>query len=169
MKFLIETERLGLREFSPADAVHFYHLNADPEVIKYTGDPPFGSIGDARGFLEKYDAYEKAGYGRWAVILKDTEEFIGWCGLKYLPELDETDIGFRFFQKHWGKGYATEAAIACVDYGFKTLKLKRIVGRAMSANLASVRVLEKAGLKLAGEMIFEEHPGLYFILDAPAD
>jgi [ribosomal protein S5]-alanine N-acetyltransferase len=169
MNYLIETNRLGLRELTPGDARHFYDLNADPEVVKYTGDPPFKSLEAARNFLENYDQYQQYGYGRWAVILKETGEFIGWCGLKYLPELDETDLGFRFFRKHWNRGFASEAARACVDFGFKKLKLKRIVGRAMAANAASVKVLEKTGFVFEKEMEFEEHPGLYFSLDAPPD
>ena len=166
MNFIIETNRLKLRELTPADAQHFFDLNADLEVIKFTGDPPFENVGAAREFLENYDQYEKYGYGRWAVILKETGEFTGWCGLKYLPELDETDLGFRFFRRHWNKGYATESALACIEFGFKKLKLKRIVGRAMAANSASVRVLEKTGFEFVKEMEFEEHPGLYFSLDA---
>lgn len=167
MEFLIETKRLRLQELTPDDAQHFYDLNADPEVVKYTGDPPFESVESARSFLENYDQYQKYGYGRWAVLLKETGEFLGWCGLKYLPESNETDLGYRFFQKHWGKGYATEAALACVEYGFKNLGLTRIVGRVMKANSASVKVLEKTGLRFAGEFEFQGHPDLYYILDAP--
>ncbi len=165
MNYLIETSRLGLRELTPGDARHFLDLNADPEVVKYTGDPPFESIESAKDFLEKYDQYEKYGYGRWAVILKKSGEFLGWCGLKYLPELDESDLGFRFFRKYWNQGYATEAAKACIEFGFKKLNLKRIVGRAMAANVASVRVLEKCGFHFLREIDFEQHPGKYFYLD----
>lgn len=167
MKVVTETNRLLLRELEPADAEAFFGLNADPEVVKYTGDRPFESIDAARHFLENYDQYEKFGYGRWAVILKETGEFIGWCGLKYTPELEETDLGFRFFRRFWGRGYATEAAQACINFGFSHFKLKRIVGRAMAANIASVRVLEKTGFKFEKEMEFEAHPGLYFRLEAP--
>lgn len=143
---ILETERLYLREMTPEDAESAYLLNLDPEVIRYTGDNPFESVEDAKTFLEKYTHYRQYGFGRWAVILKETGEYLGWCGLKYTPELDEFDIGYRFMQKFWGFGYATEAAEACMQYGFEKLGIPVIVGRAMPENTASVRVLEKIGL-----------------------
>src|SRR5437868_543478 len=113
--FITETPRLHLREITVDDAKNAYELNLDPEVIKYTGDGPFSSIEDARDFLSKYDHYKKYGFGRWAVINKTDNDFLGWCGLKYTEEKNEFDVGFRFFKKHWNKGYATESAKACID------------------------------------------------------
>jgi len=86
MKFILETERLFLREFIPSDGFHFYHLNNDPDVIKYTGNSAFASLEEANLFIKNYDDYKKDGFGRWAVCLKNTNEFIGWCGLKYEKE-----------------------------------------------------------------------------------
>lgn len=149
--FILETNRLTLREITAEDAQSAYELNLDPEVIQYTGDEPFENVEEARAFLSSYDHYQKYGFGRWAVIKKDTKEFLGWCGLKYTPELDEFDIGFRFFKKHWNKGYATEAAIACLDAGFATFGMKTIVGRAMPENKASIKVLIKIGLEFLEE------------------
>lgn len=143
---IFETPRLLLREMTPEDAENAYILNLDTEVLRYTGDDPFESVEEAREFLEKYESYEKYGFGRWAVILKETGEYLGWCGLKYTPELDEFDIGYRLMKKFWGKGYATEAAEACLNLGFNQFGMKTIVGRAMPENEASVRVLEKIGL-----------------------
>ena len=163
MNIILETPRLLLREFQEEDAPFFYELNEDPEVVRYTGDPPFDSVESARFFLRSYDQYEKYGYGRWAVLLKPNNEWIGWCGLKHQPELGETDIGFRFFRRYWGQGYATESARACLDYGFNTLGLKRVVGRAMKDNKASIRVLEKIGLEFWKEFDFEAHPGLLYV------
>ena len=145
LKTIIETERLLLREFDQSDAIHFYQLNADPEVIRYTGDPPFASVEAARVFLENYQDYQKNGYGRWVVLLKSNDEFIGFCGLKF-NELELVDLGFRFFKKHWNKGYATESARACLEYGFRQLQLEEIIGRAAKDNTASIRVLEKLGM-----------------------
>jgi len=146
MSFHIETERLYLRELTPNDAPFAYELNLDEEVLRYTGDEPFESIEAAREFLEKYDHYRKYGFGRWAVVSKSDNEILGWCGLKYSEDLDEFDIGFRFFKKHWNSGYATESAAACLKIGFETFSMKTIVGRARKENLASIRVLEKLGL-----------------------
>lgn len=146
MTKILETPRLYLREMTPEDAEHAYILNSDPEVLRYTGDDPFESVEEACEFLVNYESYKRYGLGRWGVILKETGEYLGWCGLKYTPELDEFDIGYRFMKKFWGFGYATEAAAACLELGFNQLGIKTIVGRAMPENDASVRVLEKIGL-----------------------
>ena len=95
-KSIIETPRLILREFTVDDAYKIWELNSDPEVIKYTGDPPFENVENARKFIENYEEYKKTGFGRWAVIKKDSNSFLGWCGLK-LNEQNLVDIGFRFF------------------------------------------------------------------------
>ena len=145
MKQVIETSRLILREFQPSDAESMFLLNSDPEVIRYTGDPPFKDIQDAEDFLKNYSHYAKNGFGRWPVIDKTNNLFVGWCGLKR-HENEMIDLGFRFFKKDWGKGYATESAKVCLDYGIQTLQLPEIVGRAAKANSASVRVLEKIGM-----------------------
>lgn len=157
---IFETNRLILRELETGDALNFYHLNSDPEVLKYTGDQPFVSEQAAFDFLFNYpkNSYEKYGYGRWAVELSDTNEWIGWCGLKFSLENNETDIGYRFFKKHWGNGYATEAAKASLDYGFNELNLNKIVGRAMNDNIASIIVLKKIGMKFEKDILMD---GMY--------
>lgn len=145
MKKIIETKRLLLRELNISDAEHFFKLNANPEVLKYTGDKPFKSLSEAELFLKNYSDYKINGFGRWAVISKESNEFLGWCGLK-LNEENQIDLGFRFFQKYWGKGYATEAAGAALEFGFNNLKMNNIIGRASAKNKASVNVLEKLGM-----------------------
>ena len=89
---------------------------------------------------------------------KNTNEFIGWCGLKYLPELDETDLGYRLKKSAWGNGYATEAAKHTLDHGFNKLDLKLITGRAYIANIASIKVLEKIGMQFISEGIVDDYP-----------
>ena len=145
---IIETPRLYLREMTVADAQSAYDLNLDPEVIKYTGDVAFKSKEEASSFLLDYDHYKKYGFGRWAVILKSNESFLGWCGIKFTQEIDEYDIGFRFFQKYWGLGYATEAAKACINWAFQNIDTMEIIGRVMPKNIASCKVLENIGLKI---------------------
>lgn len=90
---------------------------------------------------------------------------MGWCGLKLSKETLETDIGFRFFEHHWNKGYATESASACLDYGFEKLGLKSIVGRAMADNISSVKVLEKLGLVFEKEFDFDGYRGVIYRMD----
>ncbi|MFA7445095.1 MAG: GNAT family N-acetyltransferase [Flavobacteriaceae bacterium] len=162
MKVILETERLFLRELNPFDAEDFYELNLNPNVTKYTGDKAFGSIDEAKLFLDNYKDYQINGYGRWAVIGKKSNEFLGWCGLKYDKNTDETDIGFRFFEKYWNRGFATESAKACIDYGFNELKIESIIGRAMKENTASVKVLEKIGLQFEREFDFDNKEGVIY-------
>ncbi|HWC52871.1 MAG TPA: GNAT family N-acetyltransferase, partial [Chitinophagaceae bacterium] len=144
---IIETERLLLRKFTVEDAPLIYELNLDPDVIRYTYDP-VKDIEHATQVLEQVilPQYALYNHGRWAVHLKPQLEFIGWCGLKCIPQRDEIDLGYRFKKQYWGKGYATEAAYACIQYGFKKLDLKRIIGRAIPENTASLHVLEKCGM-----------------------
>jgi RimJ/RimL family protein N-acetyltransferase len=163
---IAETQRLILREMTPADAESAYLLNLDPDVTRYTGDGPFASIKEARDFLMNYSSYKKYGFGRWAVEDKSTNEFLGWCGLKYLESENTHDIGFRFLKKHWGKGFATEAAQSCLDIGFSKFKLPAIIGRAAKANIASVNVLRKLGLQyLKDEDCHGEDAVIYIILN----
>lgn len=141
------TDRLILRELSIGDAQSFFDLNNDPEVLQYTGDVPFKSVDEAENFLRDYSEYERSGFGRWAVIRREDHTFLGWCGLKHNEE-GYVDIGFRFFQQFWGKGYATEAAQKCIDIGFSEYGLSEIIGRTAQQNLGSIRVLEKLGMNL---------------------
>lgn len=146
MQKVIETSRLYLREFELSDAKNMFDLNSDKEVIKYTGDNRFSSESEALEFLASYNHYKIHGFGRWAVILKENDAFIGWNGLK-LNEENDIDIGFRFYKKYWGRGFAFESAKAVLEHGLNVLKIDCIVGRVIPENIASVRVLEKLGMK----------------------
>ena len=159
MNVILETERLLLRTFTTEDARLIYELNKDPDVTRFTGDP-ITDIAHARQVLEQVilPQYVLYNHGRWAVHAKPSLEFIGWCGLKKRPERNEIDLGYRFLKSTWGKGYATEAAFACIKYGFEKLGLKRIVGRAMPGNIASLKVLEKCGMTYIGEDMVDDHP-----------
>jgi len=162
MKKIIITKSLYLRELNVADYKKFYNLNLDKDVLKYTGDKPFKNLEDSKKFLKNYKPYKKYGCGRWAVINKKNEAFLGWCGIKLTENLNEYDIGFRFFKKYWGKGFATESAKSCVEYGLNELKINAIVGRAMKENKASIRVLEKIGLEYNRDFDFDGNKGVLY-------
>jgi [ribosomal protein S5]-alanine N-acetyltransferase len=159
MNIIIETNRLLLRTFTLSDAPLIYELNLDPDITRYTGDP-IKDIHHAQQVLEQIilPQYALYNHGRWAVHAKPGLEFIGWCGLKTRPDRNEIDLGYRFIKTAWGKGYATEAAYACLKYGFEKLHLQRIVGRAMPGNTASIRVLEKCRMQYVGEEEVDGHP-----------
>ena len=147
MKAIIETERLVLREITLEDKVQMFQLHADPDVQKYTGEPPVENMEEIEQAIQmRIKNYRKYGYGRWATFLKKEMEFIGWAGLDYLPEFDEIDLGYRFLPEFWGTGYATEASHAILTYGFDQLRLNRIIAIAMKENTASIRVMEKVGM-----------------------
>ncbi len=168
MKYILETERLFLREFINEDAKEFFQLNNDPEVVKYTGDVTFTDLEAAEIFLKNYQykipplSITNVPIGRWAMIEKSAGAFIGWCGLKYFEPKDEIDIGYRLHREYWGKNYATEASQACINFGLHELKFPIIVGRAMKENVASIRVLEKCGMTYWKDYVFHEHPGVYY-------
>ena len=119
------------------------------KVQKYTGENILKSKEDAKNLIKNryLSDYKNYGYSRLAVIFKPENRIIGFAGLKYLPKLDETDIGFRFLPKYWGLGIATEISIEIIKYGFEVLNLRKIIGIAYPENIASCKVLEKAGLE----------------------
>ncbi len=162
---ILETNRLYLKEFHISDADKMFLLNSDPKVIQFTGDRAFNNLEETIELIQNYDHYKIYGFGRWSVFLKETHEYIGWCGLKYTKEKDEYDIGFRFFKEHWNKGYATESALACIDLGFTKFKMNKIIGRAMSANIGSVKVLEKMGLKFEKNFDFDGVEGVIYSIE----
>ena len=162
MKIIIKTTRLYLREFIESDGFHFYHLNNDVDVVKYTGNGSFKSLSDGTTFIKNYSDYQRNGYGRWAVCLKENNEFLGWCGLKYEEDKGEVDLGYRFYKKHWNKGFATESAKACVHYGFSKLKMKEIVGRAYIENSASIEVFKKCNLIFKEEFMYNNQPAVLY-------
>lgn len=148
MNVIIETERLLLREITLDDKEALFRLHSDPLVQKFTGESVVKSMEEMEKAIEKrIIGYREYGYGRWATILKSGEQFVGWAGLAYLPEFDEIDLGYRFLAEFWGSGLATEASRAILDYGFDVLELKKIVAIALKENKASIRVMEKVGMK----------------------
>ncbi|AMC12001.1 hypothetical protein Lupro_12340 [Lutibacter profundi] len=148
MGVFFETGRLILREFELKDMQAVYNFASDVDVLKYTGDAILNNLNQAKELIEDvwFSDYKKYGYGRWAVVYKEENKVIGFAGLKYLPELKETDIGFRFLPEYCGTGIATEASKGIIKYGFEVLKLNRIIGVAMPKNVASNKVLKKIGL-----------------------
>jgi len=144
---ILETDRLLLRDITMDDLEDMYTLHSDPLVQKYTGEPIVDSIEKMSQAIEaRLENTKKQGYSRWATLIKDTQEFIGWSGLAYLPEFDVVDLGYRFMPQYWGKGYATEAAKAILQYGFKTLGLEEIFAIALKEHKATMRVMEKSGM-----------------------
>ena len=146
----LRTERLILRPFTEADAPAFHALVSDPQVLRYTGENPVASVEEALEVLRTRPLRDYAvhGFGRMACVLQETNELIGFCGLKRLEMFNnEVDMGYRFVPGYWGLGIASESAAALYAHGKTELKLSRIVGLVIPENIGSVRVLEKLGMQ----------------------
>lgn len=158
MTALIETERLLMRKFELADAPAVLEFSSHPEVTRYTGDAGVvQSLEDAEKVIREIwlAEYEQYGYARYALVHKADNKVIGFCGLKYEPELKGPDLGYRMLPEYWGQGLGTEAVQAALHYGVHTLGLKHIQAMAMLDNAASNRVLTKLGFVLSG--VIESH------------
>ena len=159
MHIIFETPRLILRRFTEADAPLILQLNSDPEVVKYVHEPALETEEQARDIiLNIIQPQYKNNLGRWAMFTKAANEFIGWCGLKYRPEQDEIDLGYRLVKNAWGKGFATEAAQHTLEYGFTKLNLKLITGKAHVENIASLKILGKLGMVFIREGVEDNCP-----------
>ena len=162
-KHHIETERLILRPILDTDIDGMFELDSNPDVHKYLGNKPITKKEQAQKYItDLQQQYKERGIGRWAVILKETNEFMGWSGIKYLNESEQEngfynvyELGYRFIPKFWGKGYATESAQAWVDYMFNEAGVKSLYAAADIPNKGSVNVLQKVGFKITGTFVFE--------------
>ncbi len=144
----LETERLRLRLFNYEDIQIMFELGSDPEIIRYAENEPLKDLQEARRRLEEgpLSDYEKYGYGRFAVELKETGKVIGFCGIKYIEEIDLPEVGYRYLTEYWGRGIGTEAARACVEFARDDLKIRKLVAMIIPENTASIRVAEKLGM-----------------------
>jgi RimJ/RimL family protein N-acetyltransferase len=148
---ILETERLILRQLttSDEDARFVLELVNEPGWIQNIGDRNVHSIEDARNYIANNIAssYERNGFGLYAVMLKETNELLGMCGLIKRDTLDDVDIGFAFLQRHWSKGYAFESARAVMELAKNTFGLTRVVAITIPSNQGSIKTLEKIGLR----------------------
>ena len=153
MQVYCETQRLVLRRFTMADVDNLVRLDADPDVMHFiTGGMPTAREEIEKeilpAFLAYYERFE--GYGFWAAIQKSAGQFLGWFHFRPREgaSLDEAELGYRLRKSAWGKGYATEGSRALIRKGFTEFGVRRVVAETMAVNLASRRVMEKAGLTL---------------------
>jgi [ribosomal protein S5]-alanine N-acetyltransferase len=146
---VIQTERLNLRWLNEGDAVFILDLLNQPSWLKFIGDRGVRNLDDARAYINNgpLAMIKQHGFGLYLVELKSNQQAIGLCGLIKRETLDDVDIGFAFHPDCWGKGYAREAAKACLDYASKQLKLSRLVAITLPENNASIRVLKSIGMQ----------------------
>ena len=168
---VLETERLLLRELTRDDLDELAALLGDPEVMRYYPRPKTRE--EALGWLDwNLRLYEERGHGLWALVLKETGEFAGQCGLvpQEVEGREEIEVGYHVKPSLWRRGLAAEAAGACCDYARSELGLERLVAIIAPENLPSQRVARKIGMELEREFVKWGRPQLIFSrrLDSPA-
>jgi RimJ/RimL family protein N-acetyltransferase len=145
---IVTTPRLLLRPLAADDLDHLVRLFADPAVMRFLS--PTGALRSRAETEEAHrkllDHWQEYGYGVWSVVEQASGAFAGRCGLRHLPELQAVEILWTLFPEFWGQGYATEAARACLRYGFETM-LERVISFTWTINERSRRVMEKLGMR----------------------
>jgi RimJ/RimL family protein N-acetyltransferase len=157
----LETDRLRLRQWKPADRELFAKLNADLQVMEFF--PNVLSQEESDAMADRIQALiEQQGWDLWAVEIKNTQQFIGYVGLHVptyeLPFNPCVEVGWRLAHEHWGQGYAPEAALEALKFGFESLNLSEIVSFTALNNHRSQRVMEKIGMQRSPETF--QHPGV---------
>lgn len=162
---MIETERLFLRPFTSDDLDNFALLCADPDVMRYigNGEPQSRERSEMR-FNSLIKHWNDHGFGLFAVTTKFGADFVGFCGLQFLDNTREVEVGYRFAKRFWGKGLATEAARASLRFGFEDLGLDTIVAVVQPENAASCRVVEKIGLRYVRDARFYDTDVSYYLI-----
>ena len=167
MDLILETERLLMREMRHEDAEALFDMDSNPNVHTYLWQKPYTTIDDIHTYIEMVrKQYERNNIGRFSTIIKATNELIGWTGIKYIDDHVENgktnfyDYGYRLNEKHWNKGYATEASKAWLDYGFNQMNIKEMNAYTHFDNGASNHVLQKVGFNFM-EDYSDEHGAMW--------
>ena len=160
---LISTDlHLILRPHRESDASFMVELNSNPAVTAHTPDGPLPGLDVAKEIIQSLrKQFLERQIGRF-IVEDATGKLLGWCGLKWLEETDEIDLGYRFLEETWGKGIATDAAMACVAYGFNQLHFQRITAKVLPKNHGSIKVLQKIGMKEIGRITEDDRAYCYF-------
>lgn len=162
----IETQRLTLRGFVPADIPALHTIVSDREVLRYfPRTEPWERERVERWLNSQPVHWQSHGFGWYLVEQRTTAQLMGWCGLRELEDTQEVEVLYLFDKPFWGQGYATEAARRCVADGFRRYGLACIIGLTLPGNLASQRVLEKAGLLFANQAQYFSVTCNRFVID----
>ena len=154
--YILESERLGFRKIVEEDADALFQILNNSDVMRYSINGPSSEEGVFKFIHSTLARYDKDGVGPWAVIEKLTNSLIGDCGfsVKDIDRIKEFELSFRLSRKYWGKGLGTEAALACRNYGFKTLNLDRIISIQERENKQPIKVIQKIGMTLEKETTY---------------
>ena len=160
---ILTTERLILANWTLADADALFEICRDPEVMKHLGDGKPYNLAQTEHFLEWATEYQRGNnFCRWKVIEKASGKIIGSCGFARPRGTDEIELGYLFARKYWGCGFATEAARACLEYGFGQLNFREVIAMTDLENVASQKVLEKIGFVRRGIETYDGEENLVY-------
>ncbi|WP_329595003.1 GNAT family N-acetyltransferase [Streptomyces sp. NBC_01005] len=163
---MIETERLSLRPLETSDVHAFVELHADPRVNRFVGR--FSQRQALERLAEVEQQWAARGHGLCAVELRSSGEFIGRSGLQYWQQFDEIELGWTLKAEQWGRGYATEAAQACLDWGFANLEADYFTALMKPGNFPSVKVAERLGFSPRRQDELNGSPVTVYALNRPA-
>jgi ribosomal-protein-alanine N-acetyltransferase len=160
---ILKTERLYLRQYKKEDIDSLHSIFSDAETMEYY--PALFNLKQTRNWIKKnQERYDEDGYGLWGLCLKQTNELIGDCGLvkQKVDGKTEVEIGYHINKKYWSKGFATEAAKGCKEYGFQQLGLNKLISIIDPRNAPSIRVAEKIGFTKEKEsFVFDKNHYIY--------
>jgi ribosomal-protein-alanine N-acetyltransferase len=163
----LATASLDLRPFSDSDAAAMHGIYSDPDVMRYVATGPAASLAATERLLHDYAVHQRAnGYSFWGVVERSSGDLIGDAGL-YRTPMGEVELGYTLGKAWWGRGYATEAAGAWLEAAFGPLRIAEVIALAEPANVASLRVLEKVGMRRVGERSAFGRPHVVFRVSAP--
>lgn len=150
----LETDRLILRKMAPGDAEAVFAYASDPEVTRYVIWETHRSVEDSRAFLELVTSkYESGGEPEWGIVYKGDHRFVGTCGIvSWEPYHARAELGYALSRDYWGWGLMAEAVRAMISFGFEKMNLNRVEARCIAENVASARVMEKAGMLYEGTL-----------------
>lgn len=162
----LETERLRLRMFSPGDSFHLSAITRDPEVMRFIGEGrPISKEETAANLESIISAFRHRGFGRWAVVYKETGRLIGYCGFSANVAVAGVELAYLLARPFWGRGLATEAARACLRYAFEELRLPSVSALTRPGNQRSRRVMEHLGMKFLRETVFLSYDCVHYSID----
>jgi ribosomal-protein-alanine N-acetyltransferase len=165
---VLETERLLLRPICENDLDHLVALGNEPAVMDLVGTAKPRTREETAQRLQRIMAHwREHGFGYWALLDKAESSFAGWCGVGYWHELPDAELGYALVPRYWGRGLATEAVVRVLRHGFEVLRLPRVVGVTRVENVASQKVMLKAGMTLRQPYQYDGHEGLMYAIENP--
>lgn len=163
---LIETERLRLRPIEPGDLDEFVALHADPKVTQFVR--PLDRDAATERLEQDASEWRQRGHGLLAVLDLGTGAFLGRCGLKYWPQFDETEVGWVLRRDAWGRGYATEASRACIEWGFSGFEMPYLTAMISPGNARSIRVAQRLGMTASRHDVLLGEPVVVYKIERTA-